>query len=135
VAFTEQAKTPDEAAALLRNRVVPKRDTVLQISISSGLAERRQRAAPEGNRPALSAGAHAPAVDGRRHPVVALLVGGDGLAHVNRLQREIERQRRSSRTTARISSGCRRVLVDVQEQERGRWRANCTTRSARHSPR
>src|SRR5437867_5210654 len=31
VAFTEQAKTPDEAAALLRSRVVPKRDTVLQI--------------------------------------------------------------------------------------------------------
>src|ERR1041385_3471258 len=35
VAFSEQAKTPDEAAALLRSRVVPKRNTVLQIDRKS----------------------------------------------------------------------------------------------------
>src|SRR6185295_5886134 len=45
-----------------------------------GAAERRQRSAPGGDQPPLSAGAHAAADDGRRHARRRAAGGGDGVA-------------------------------------------------------
>ena len=119
VAFTEQAKTPDEAAALLRSRVVPKRDTVLQIL--------DQLAALQ----AVSDQRHQTEIDllyrqvrtrllsmGAGTLLVALLVAVMASRHVNRLQREIERQRRGEQQNREDLERLSARLVTVQEQER-----------------
>lgn len=120
VAFSEQAKTPDEAAALLRNRVVPKRDTVLQIvdqlaALQSVANQRRQAEIDTLYRQVrarlLSMGAGT--------LLVALLVAVMASRHVNRLQREIERQRRSEQHNREDLERLSARLVHVQEQERG----------------
>ena len=119
VAFTEQAKTPDQAAALLRSRVVPKRDTVLQIL--------DQLAALQ----AVANGRHQQEIDalyrqvrtrllsmGAGTLVIALLVAVMASRHVNRLQREIERQRHIEQDNRQDLERLSARLVDVQEEER-----------------
>jgi len=119
VAFTEQAKTPDEAAALLRSRVVPHRDTVLQIldQLAALQAVANQRHQDETGllyrqvrTRLLSMGAGT--------LIVALFVAVMASGHVNRLQRQIERQRRIEQHNREDLERLSARLVDVQEQER-----------------
>jgi hypothetical protein len=96
VAFSDQARTPEQAAALLNSRVVPKRETVLQIldqleALQVSANRRRQMEIDALYRQVrtqlLSMGAGT--------LLVALVVAVMASRHVNRLQREIERQRQS----------------------------------------
>ena len=119
VAFSEQAKTPDEAATLLRSRVVPRRDTVLQILDQLGALQ------------AVANQRHQQEIDllyrqvrtrllsmGAGTLIVALLVAVMASRHVNRLQKQIERQRRIEQQTREDLERLSARLVDVQEQER-----------------
>ena len=119
IAFTDPAKTPNEAAALLRDRVVPKRNTVLQIldqlvALQNVANQRHQEEIDLLYRQVrtrlLSMGAGT--------LVVALLVAVMASRHVNRLQREIERQRRIEQNNREDLERLSARLVDVQEQER-----------------
>jgi len=119
VAFTEQAKTPDEAAALLRSRVVPRRDTVLQIldqlaALQSVSNQRQQHEISllygQVRTRLLSMGGGT--------LLVALVVAVMASGHVSRLQRHIERQRRNEQRNREDLERLSARLVDVQEQER-----------------
>jgi len=119
VAFTDQPKTPDQAAALLSSRVVPKRDTVLQIldQLEALQAAANQRHLVEIDTlyrqvrtRLLSMGAGT--------LIVALVVAIMASRHVNRLQSEIERQRRGEQLNREDLERLSARLVDVQEQER-----------------
>ena len=118
-AFTEPAKTPDEAAALLRSRVVPERDTVLQVldqlgALQTVAAQRRQEEIDVLYRQVrarlLSMGAGT--------LLVALFVAVMASRHVNRLQRQIEQQRRIEQHNREDLERLSARMVDVQEQER-----------------
>ena len=119
VAFSDHAKTADEAATLLRSRVVPKRETALQIldqlaalqvasnqrhQIEIDMLYRQMRMR------LLSMGAGT--------LIIALLVAVMASRQVNRLQGEVERQRRSERQNREDLERLSARLVDVQEQER-----------------
>ena len=115
LAFT----SPQEAAALLRNRVVPKRDNVLQIldqlSALQQVANQRRQEDISGlyqqvRTRLLTMGAVT--------LVAALLVAVMASLHVSRLQREIERQRRIEQHNREDLERLSARLVDVQEQER-----------------
>ena len=115
LAFT----APEETAALLRNRVVPKRDTVLQIldqlSALQRVANDRRQAEisllyQEVRTRLLTMGGIT--------LLVALLVAVTASRHVSGLQREIERQRRIERDNREDLERLSARLVDVQEQER-----------------
>lgn len=119
IAFSEQATTPDQAAALLRSRVVPRRDTVLQIldqlaALQSVANQRHQDEIDVLYRQVrtrlLSMGAGT--------LLVALFVAVMASRHVNRLQRQIERQRRIEQHNREDLERLSARLVDVQEQER-----------------
>src|SRR5262249_10081759 len=119
VAFGDQAKTPDEAAALLRGRVVPRRDTVLQIldqlaALQNVANQRRQQDIDtlflQVRTRLLSMGIAT--------VVVALFVAFIASRHVNRLQRQIERQRFIERHNREDLERLSARLVDAQEQER-----------------
>jgi signal transduction histidine kinase len=115
LAFT----APDEAAVLLRNRVVPKRDTVLQIldqlsALQNVANDRRQteiRQLYQQVRTRLL-------TMGAVTLVVALVVAFMASRHVSGLQREIDRQRRIERDNREDLERLSARLVDVQEQER-----------------
>lgn len=119
VAFTDQAKTPNEAAALLRSRVVPRRDTVLHIldqlaALQSVAKQRHQREID-----LLYRDVRARLLwMGTVTLVVAFVVALMASRHVNRLQREIERQRRIEQKTREDLERLSARLVDVQEQDR-----------------
>jgi len=119
VAFTDQAKTPDEAATLLRSRVVPKRDTVLQIldqlaALQAAANQRRQ-----GEIDVLYRQVRTRLLSmGVGTLIIALLVAVMASRHVNRLQAEIERQRRSEQHNREDLERLSARLVDLQEQER-----------------
>ncbi len=115
IAFT----TPGEAAALLRNRVVPKRDTVLQIldqlsALQQSANQRRQQDIDLLYRQVRTR----LLTMGGVTLVAALLVALMASRHVSRLQREIERQRRIEQHNREDLERLSARLVDVQEQER-----------------
>jgi signal transduction histidine kinase len=119
VAFTEQAKTPDEAAALLRERVVPRRETVMQIldqiaALQTVANQRRQQETDLLYRQVRTRLVSM----GIGTLIVALFVAAMASRHVNRLQRQIERQRRIERETREDLERLSARLVNVQEQER-----------------
>jgi signal transduction histidine kinase len=119
IAFTEQASTSDDAAALLRNRVVPKRDTVLQIvdQLAALQAVANQRRQTEMD--VLYRQVRARLLwMGAGTLMAALFVAVMASRHVNRLQREIERQRRNEQHNREDLERLSARLVDVQEQER-----------------
>jgi signal transduction histidine kinase len=119
VAFTGSARTSIESYQLLRQRVVPKRDGVLQIVDQLGALQTAARQQQETETAALYS-----AVRGRLFLIGGLtLVGAVGAAvlatrHVSRLQYQIEQQRleerRIRRDLERLSAG----LVDIQVRER-----------------
>jgi len=119
VAFSDQPRTPEQAAALLNSRVVPKRETVLQIldqleALQVSANRRRQTEMDALYRQVrtqlLTMGAGT--------LLVALVVAVMASRHVNRLQREIERQRQSEQLNREDLERLSARLVDVQEQER-----------------
>jgi signal transduction histidine kinase len=115
LAFT----APADAAALLRNRVVPKRDTVLQIldqlsALQNVANDRRQMEISLLYRQVRTRLLTMGAVT----LVVALLVAVMASRHVSGLQREIDRQRRIERDNREDLERLSARLVDVQEQER-----------------
>jgi signal transduction histidine kinase len=119
VAFSEQPPTPEQAAALLSTRVVPKREVVLQIvdqleALQVAANGRRQLEIDalylQVRTRLLSMGAGT--------LLVALVVAVMASRHVNRLQREVERQRRSEQLNREDLERLSARLVDVQEQER-----------------
>jgi signal transduction histidine kinase len=119
VAFTGSARTSIESYLLLRQRVVPKRDGVLQIVDQLGALQAAARQQQETETAALYS-----AVRGRLFLIGGLtLVGAVGAAvlatrRVGRLQHQIEQQRleehRIRRDLERLSAG----LVDIQVRER-----------------
>jgi signal transduction histidine kinase len=119
VAFTDQVKTPDDAAAMLRNRVVPRRQNVLQIldqiaALQNVANQRRQQETDQ-----LYQAVRTRLVSmGVGTMIVALFVAVMASGHVNRLQRQIERQRRIERDNREDLERLSARLVDVQEQER-----------------
>jgi signal transduction histidine kinase len=119
VAFTDQAKTPDDAAILLRNRVVPKRDTVLQILDQLAALQNVANARHQEDIDVLYRRVRTRLLSmGAGTLVVALLVAVMASRHVNRLQREIERQRRIEQNNREDLERLSARLVDAQEQER-----------------
>jgi signal transduction histidine kinase len=119
VAFTDQAKTPDDAAILLRNRVVPKRDTVLQILDQLAALQSVANARHQEDIDVLYRRVRTRLLSmGAGTLVVALLVAVMASRHVNRLQHEIERQRRIEQNNREDLERLSARLVDVQEQER-----------------
>jgi signal transduction histidine kinase len=119
MAFTDDAHTPTEAYLLLRRRVVPKRDGVLQIvdQLSALQSTAHQRQQNDTN--ALYDIVRARVVlIGAATLVGALFVALFVSRHVNRLQHKVERQREGEqqlrRDLERLSAG----LVEIQEQER-----------------
>ena len=119
VAFTEQAKTPDEAASLLRSRVVPKRNTVLQILDQLGALQSVANTRHQQDIDLLYRQVRTRLLSmGAITLLAALFVAVMASRHVSRLQHEIERQRgieqRNREDLERLSAR----LVDVQEQER-----------------
>jgi len=119
VAFTDNAKTPNEAAALLRNRVVPKRETVLLILDQLGALQDVANARHQQELDLLYRQVRTRLLTmGAGTLVVALLVAVMASLHVNRLQREIERQRRIEQDNREDLERLSARLVDVQEEER-----------------
>jgi signal transduction histidine kinase len=119
IAFSDHAITSAGAAALLRSRVVPKRETVLQIldqlaALQAAANQRHQIDIDllyrQVSTRLLSMGAGT--------LIVALFVAVMASRHVNRLQGEIERQRRSEQHNREDLERLSARLVDVQEQER-----------------
>ena len=119
IAVSDHAITSAGAAALLRSRVVPKRETVLQIldQLSALQAAANQRHQIDldllyrqvrGRLLWMGAGTL----------IVALFVAVMASRHVNHLQSEIERQRRSEQHNREDLERLSARLVDVQEQER-----------------
>src|SRR5688572_2043078 len=119
VAFTEPSMTPAEAAALLRGRLLPQRNTVLQVldqvSALQAIANRRRREE----------------IDALYHEVRTrfLAMGGGALLlaivvavmvsrQVHRLQRQIELQRGIEQGNREDLERLSARLVSVQEQER-----------------
>ncbi len=119
IAFSSQARSPADAAAVLRDRVVPRRENVLeiadQIAALQGVAnQRRQQETDE-----LYGQVRTRLVSmGVGTLVVALFVAVMASRHVNRLQRQIERQRSIESENREDLERLSARLVDVQEQER-----------------
>jgi signal transduction histidine kinase len=119
--FTDGPNSPAAAAAMLRRRVVPRRNTILQVidqltALQNAASRRRQDEVAALHRDVrlrlLSMGAFTMAV--------AVLVAAAAAFRVSRLQRQVERQRadefRYREDLERLSAR----LVHAQEQERRR---------------
>ena len=121
VALGDRAKTPDEAAALLRSRVVPKREAVLQILDQLGALQAAANQRHQTEIDVLYRQVRMRLLSmGAATLIVALLVAVMASRHVNRLQSEIERQRRNEQHNREDLERLSARLVDVQEQERRR---------------
>jgi signal transduction histidine kinase len=119
IAFSEQARTPDQAAALLRSRVVPRRDTVLQILDQLGALQVVANQRHQEDTDLLYRQVRTRLLSmGAGTLIVALFVAVMASGHVSRLQRQIERQRRIEQRTREDLERLSARLVDVQEQER-----------------
>jgi signal transduction histidine kinase len=112
-------RTPAHAAALLRTRVVPRRETILEVldQLAALQDEANRRRQQEAN--ALYTQVRLSLMSmGGATLLAALCVAGIASRQVSRLQREIERQRaseqRNRQDLERLSAG----LVDAQEAER-----------------
>ncbi|HET6318215.1 MAG TPA: histidine kinase, partial [Chloroflexota bacterium] len=119
VAFADDERSPAEAAALLRSRVVPRRNSILEIldqlaALQSASLQRHQAEADQLYRQSrtrlLTVGAST--------LLLALVVAVVASRHVSRLQRQIERQRRAEQQNREDLERLSARLVGAQEQER-----------------
>jgi signal transduction histidine kinase len=120
LALTDSApRTQAEAAALLRTRVVPRRETILEVldQLAALQAEANRRRQQEAN--ALYAQVRLRLLSmGGGTLLVALFVAVMASRHVSRLQREIERQRAAEQRNRQDLERLSARLVDAQEAER-----------------
>jgi signal transduction histidine kinase len=119
VAFVDSARSPSETASIIRNRVVPKREGVLQIVDQlSGLqaaAHRRQQLETD----VLYRGVRARLISlGTVTLVAAFVVAVLASRRVNSLQRQVEAQRVGEQEIRHELERLSARLVDAQEQER-----------------
>jgi len=119
IAFTDDTRNQGEAIMLLRRRVVPQRDAILeildQLAALQNVANRRHQL--EANRLYQQARTRLISV-GVVTLVVALVVALTVSRHVNHLQRQIERQRLGERQNREDLERLSARLVDAQEDER-----------------
>ena len=111
--------SPARAAALLRTRVVPKRETILQVldQLAALQAEANRRRQEEAN--ALYSQVRFRQMSmGGITLLMALVVAVMASRHVSRLQREIERQRAGEQQNRQDLERLSARLVDAQEAER-----------------
>lgn len=119
VAFSDSARTSIQSYLLLRQRVVPRRDTVLQIVDQLGALQAAARQQQETETAALFA-----ALRARWFLIGGLtLVGAFAAAvlaarRVNRLQQQVEQQRLDERGMRRDLERLSAGLVDIQLRER-----------------
>lgn len=120
VAFSDaESRTPAQAAALLRSRVVPRRETILQVldQLASLQLAATQRHRAEANLLYRHVRTRLLTM-GAATLLIALGVAVMASWHVSRLQREIERQRGAEQRNREDLERLSARLVDVQEQER-----------------
>ncbi len=114
-------RTPSEAAAVLRRRVVPARESVLQIVDSLSALQRASRRRHEEEVAQLYADARTRVVSmASMAVVVGLVVALLAARHVGRLEREIERQRLAEQQNRLDLERLSARLVTAQEEERRR---------------
>jgi signal transduction histidine kinase len=112
-------RTPEQASALLRTRVVPRRETILEVldQLAALQAEANRRRQQEAN--ALYSQVRFRLMSmGGATLLAALFVAVMASRHVSRLQREIERQRAAEQRNRQDLERLSARLVDVQEAER-----------------
>src|SRR5436190_7251206 len=114
-----EARTPAQAALLLRTRVVPRRETILevldQLAALQGEANRRRQEEAD----ALYSQVRFRLMSmGGATLLMALVVAVMASRHVSRLQREIERQRAAEQQNRQDLERLSARLVDAQEAER-----------------
>ena len=119
VAFRDDIRSPAEAAALLRRRVVPRRETILEIvdqlaALQNVSDQRHQLEADELYHQALTRLVSIGAVT----LLLALAVAVVASRHVNNLQRQIERQRMAEQQNRKDLERLSARLVGAQEEER-----------------
>ncbi len=119
VAFSDQARSPAESAAILRSGIVPRRETVLaivdQLAALQSTATGRHRVEAD----ALYQQARTRLLwVGGAILVVALVVAIMASGQVNRLQRLIERQRLAEQRNRQDLERLSTRLVSAQEDER-----------------
>lgn len=119
VAFSDSTRTPTESYLLLRQRVVPRRDGVLQIVDQLGALQAGARAQQERETESL--------YDSVRARLILIggftLVGAFAAAvlasrHVSRLQHQVDQQRLGEQRIRRDLERLSARLVDIQERER-----------------
>jgi signal transduction histidine kinase len=111
--------TPSQAAAMLRTRVVPRRETILEVldQLAALQSEANRRRQAEAN--ALYSQVRVRLMSmGGATLLAALIVAVMASRHVNRLQREIERQRAAEQRHRQDLERLSARLVDAQEDER-----------------
>ena len=119
IPFSPGTKSPLESAALLRTRIVPRRNSVLAIldqlgELQTEANHRRQR---ELDLVYKAVGGRLLLI-GALSLMLAVVVGVVASWHVQRLHRQIERQRHSERENRRDLERLSARLVDAQEHER-----------------
>ena len=118
---TPTPRSPAQAAALLRTRVVPRRETILQVldQLAALQTEANRRRQQEAN--ALYSQVRLRLMSmGGATLLMALIVAVMASRHVSRLQREIERQRAAEQQNRQDLERLSARLVDAQEAERRR---------------
>jgi len=114
-----EPRTPAQAAVLLRTRVVPRRETILevldQLAALQGEANRRRQ--EEANTLYSQVRFRLMSMGGATL-LMALVVAVMASRHVSRLQREIERQRAAEQQNRQDLERLSARLVDAQEAER-----------------
>ncbi len=120
IVFTPGApRSTSEAAMLLRKRVVPARDSILEIVDSLSALQRASRQRHEEEASRLYGEARTRVVSmASLAVVVGLVVAYVASRHVGRLEREIERQRLAERQNRRDLERLSARLVTAQEEER-----------------
>jgi len=111
--------SPAQAAVLLRTRVVPRRETILQVldQLAALQGEANRRRQQEANTLYTQVRIRLMSMGGATL-IAALVVAVMASRHVNRLQREIERQRAAEQRNRQDLERLSARLVDAQEAER-----------------
>jgi signal transduction histidine kinase len=114
-------RSPAQAATLLRTRVVPRRETILQVldQLAALQSEANRRRQQEANTLYSQVRLRLLSMGGVTL-LMALGVAVMASRHVNRLQHEIERQRAAEQQNRQDLERLSARLVDVQEEERRR---------------
>jgi signal transduction histidine kinase len=119
IAFSNDRRTTLQSAAVLRTRVVPRRESVIQIIDQLGAIQSNARGRERAEVDRLYSEMETRLTTmGAGTLVVALVFAVMVSRHVNRLQRQVERQRLSEQQNRHDLERLSARLVDAQEQER-----------------